>query len=397
MKYDFQNLQQVFKNKLLDNYSVMFKEYEKKVFSRDENNFLELSTKKERDVNIKKILLTDGDILLIQNIKNIRESYIIIDFLCYSDTLLENKLIAIILNKENTGLDKIVQFSSELDENKSIALINNDEKYNENFIKNERLTDNNIKDIHNYVYFLDSSSANTNNNDNSNVLLIWKFNIYRIVNLDYKKGNHLTDDFKIKRIKIYILYRLFYYFLNILINLQKLQDNNNYAKIFNKDFVINIIKHIESWSNVDSKNIKYMKDFDDILKSYDEFFKELIKNILINLEINPNKDDEYTQKELSLEGIIDYYIIKNSTGKNKNKDNLIYDFLTVLYINIKKNIANDYDKAIYIYNIYKSICLYKDENFEKIEEIKKVEDARKKAEDARKKAEDARKKAEAKE
>ena len=380
MKYDFQNLQQVFKNKLLDNYSVMFKEYEKKVFSRDENNFLELSTKKERDVNIKKILLTDGDILLIQNIKNIRESYIIIDFLCYSDTLLENKLIALILSKENTGLDKIVQFSSELDENKSIALINNDEKYNKNFIKNEGLTDNNIKAIHNYVYFLDSSSANTNNNDNSNVLLIWKFNIYRIVNLDYKKGNHLTDDFKIKRIKIYILYRLFYYFLNILINLQKLQDNNNYAKIFNKDFVINIIKHIESWSNVDSENIKYMKDFDDILKSYDEFFKELIKNILINLEINPtNKDDEYTQKELSHEGIIDYYIIKKSTSKNK--DNLIYDFLTVLYINIKDNIAKNYDKAIYIYNIYKSICLYKDENFEKIEEIKKVEDARKKAEE----------------
>jgi hypothetical protein len=207
MNYDFKNLQQDFKKKLFDNYSVMFKEYEKKVFSRDENNFLELSTKKERDVNIKKILLTDGDNIL-NVIQDIRESYIIIDFLCYSDTLLENKLIALILNKENTGLDKIVQFSSELDENKSIALINNDEKYNENYIKNKQLTDNNIKDIHNYVYFLDSSSSNTNNNDNSNVLLIWKFNIYRIVNLDYKKGN-LTDDFKIKRIKIYILYRLF--------------------------------------------------------------------------------------------------------------------------------------------------------------------------------------------
>jgi hypothetical protein len=112
MQYDyFQKIKEDFIKKLFDNYYGMFNEYQIKVFSDDNNNFKNLVTNKERDVNIKKILLTDEDnILVIKDIKNIREKSIIIDFICYSDTLLEKKLLGLtatlILSQKNIGLDK---------------------------------------------------------------------------------------------------------------------------------------------------------------------------------------------------------------------------------------------------------------------------------------------------
>ena len=52
---------------------------------------------------------------------------------------------------------------------------------------------------------------------------------------------------------------------------------------------------------------------------------------------------------------------------------MIIEFLSLLYDNIvaklKKYNPKDYYKAIELYNIYRSICAYKDANLEKLENI----------------------------
>ena len=423
--------------------------------------FDDLFSDKKIEGNIKEILLTDDKIFKINQIKNIKKNYIIIDFLCYSDKEFQGY-------SDKEFLEKFVGTTKKLklEDNKSIAITTKDnfdkiitiktieleieqkEDNIEDYVpvqleklkkKIEKLKEeqNNIKDyeeytdkineleeiedkkhiydkIENYVHFLHSQNKTQKGSNDDRFLLIWKFDMYRILNLNYnkeKKDSEKKDSIKdgdYKYIYMQILYRIFYYFLNICYNLDILDNSTGkLAILYKNNYANDIIKQIKLWDKNNTTNsTKYINrknGIEDILILYDKFFKELIKNIFIIFNINPY-DNNIKDKEESLEIVIDRYISENSIPRDNIESNLFYKFFSILsqytvtYINNYKNDekyddANDDVKAIEIYKLYKNICIYEDAGFDNIEtalkesrtnaDIKRNDAAKKKAEEAR--------------
>ena len=76
---------------------------------------------------------------------------------------------------------------------------------------------------------------------------------------------------------------------------------------------------------------------------------------------------------------IDKY--KKNDKQNDKQNDMITDFLSILSTNIDRNLkdnftSKDYDNAIELYNIYISICAFKDKNYlrlyNKINQAKKI-------------------------
>ncbi len=408
--YDFDKIKENFINILLyDNNNNQYEYYKNEIFNnstqKSDNKSIQMhNIRRIIDKFLDKILATnDGLINKIPEFEILKNRYIIINFLCYSDTKFKDKLEP--LFKSNTypnfdkiNLDKIAQY---LMDNKSIAIINKAETYD----KAEEIENK----IYNFVHIPRNTTKKDVSPDSNNdiFLLIWKFNMYRILNI------YLYNAIRTKMIYIYlyILYRIFYYFINICSNLYNIDTsiNKSLETLYSNKKVNNIIDKIKLWSqdNISNYNIYFNKDIsndNNIFNLCDEFFKDLIRNIFIIFKINPyNKN--YINNDILISDINQYIEEKSTLNNNilthKEDNNLIYDFFslfsndTVKYINEYENNdnhndANEDNEAMLRYKIYKNICVYNNTEFSKIDEA--LNNSQEKADKARKTAEEEKKK-----
>ena len=199
-------------------YDTFLKNYEVALNNIESNksDLLELTNNNIID----KVLLTDIIItkpnkytVVVEKINEFRKKYTIIKYIYNTD----------FLYKDIENDDRF----EKLKENKSIAFIANDNA------SSYRLD---------YVYFLKSEDSKRTNGDDNQFLLIWNHYIYSILNLNYVKQKYY-----LKYTHIYILYRIFCYFLNICIDLNKNLKKVNYSDLYDNETVKKIIEFIILW------------------------------------------------------------------------------------------------------------------------------------------------------
>ena len=423
---DFNKIKKDYINKLFDSkYADEKRKYDdnsyRKFFLKYKDDIMKINDKdKDKDlskknlkkideINIQKLLLTEFKIQTVelkdtnegkkknkvkfaeQNTKVIRDKitdlykkYIIIKYIYDTDDTIYKTYI------KNNSIDKDKLFIT-LNENNSIATIDN---YNYNPVRSTTTSGRSSasgvrnKDSINYVYFLDKEERDVTKSNNNQFLLIWNYNIYSIKNIAYNGQLKIKGKFHLNYIYIYILYRIFYYFLNICINLTNNLKKVNYSDLYDTETVDKIIKEIKKWDSIYIYNANYITDkqtdeekvgakdnnFETILELYNEFFTKLIQKILSDEALDIDVKI-FLQKAQQDRAKVAKEFIKDceKADTTGNKSNMIIVFLTLLYDNIvaklKKNNTADYDKAIEIYNIYRSICAYKDDKLEKLENI----------------------------
>ena len=449
--FDFDNIKDAYINKLFDSaysdkkkgktyndsYSKFFLKY------KDDKDHTNSNFKKIDDINIQKLLLTEFKILDEQNankgkkknknkvsnaeqnaeqntkeitdkIADLYKKYIIIKYIYDTDNTIhitynknkdvDKEKLLITLN-ENNSIATIVEYNatdrasdrrgpSSPSGRNSPSIPNSPSGRNSPSSTSGRSSPSvrNNDSIINYLYFLDKEDLGATTRNNNQFLLIWNYNIYSIKNIAYNGQLNIKGKFHLNYIYIYILYRIFYYFLNICINLTNNLKNVKYSVLYDAETVNKIIQKIELWDRVYTYNSKYItdkqngkdkdkdkdkgkgkgkgkgkeKDIETILELYNTFFTKLIQNILSNeaLDIDVKISQQTAPKDRA--NVAEEFI-------KRNKNNMIIEFLTLLYDNIvaklKKYNPEDYYKAIELYNIYRSICAYKDANLEKLENI----------------------------
>lgn len=222
VKIAFEDTKKKFIDKLFDKHLTFLSGYENALSSKTDSKTDKVDKSLEfTNDNIKnKVLLTD--ILTNQNIQfptvkkkinEFRNNYTIIQYICNTDINLYDKIPNEMPNETTNKKDNIRLFEK-IKNNKSIAFIENYDNSNVNY---------------DLVYFLKSESPNRTGGDNNQFLLIWNHFIYSILNLNYVKSDRYLN-----YTYIYILYRIFYYFLNICINLDKNLNKVKYSDLYDE-------------------------------------------------------------------------------------------------------------------------------------------------------------------
>ena len=230
------------------------------------------STHSIEDKNIlKKIIISDAKIKAVLEEKE--RLKILGDFqTIYPGISIDNYLI-------NKNIENI------LSNNKSIF------SFDDVLYKNkiEEFYSNNAVERYNSIYFDKTHTSNTK------FFIIFFKKLYRVYNSSVKKI--VKTNYAI----LYILYRIYYYYLNIVENIEKF--NNKYTSNISSDYGENELKkNIDKWTYNDNKhnskenelNVKADKVLEQVLIQYNEFFIKLTKNIIELLNSYDGNDDNFT-------------------------------------------------------------------------------------------------------
>jgi len=254
------------------------------------------------------------------------------------------------ISRDNYLINKNIE--NILSNNKSIfsyVLVENKNKIDEFY-------SNNAAKIYNSIYF------DIKNPNNTKSFIIFFKKLYRVYNSLIKESVKKTYTI------LYILYRIYYYYLNIVENIEKF--NNKYTSNISSDYGENELKkNIDKWTYNDNKhdsknnesNVKADKVLEQVLIQYNEFFIKLTKNIIALLN---SYDDRFTVKYPSVNEAnnIQHFFrefklhIMNKISSAEREFNEEVS-LETLSDNIYK-----YYNITFKYELYDSIYIYKDES-----------------------------------
>ena len=276
----------------------------------------------------------------------------------YPNMLKDDYLIC--KNIENILSNNKSIFSRDLKDN---SKINNFYNNNEEKDKNDKEKD---KMAYESIYF------DKNNSNNTKSFIIFFKKLYRVYN------DSVSEQYKTKYMIIYILYRFYYYYLNIVENIEK------FNKKYISEILINYKKYkfqinIDKWTYNNDRHgsqqnaPKIIDVLKDVLTEYNKFFKNLTDNIINLLSYDKDNsfavtypNDKKTNKTQFFFTEFKKHIIAtiSSAESEFNKDVSLYTLSEDVILNKLSEHVYKYYNITFKYELYDSIYIYKDESLD---------------------------------